>query len=537
METSTDQKSEGAAETRRRTALPRRLGLISAMAVLVGSTIGTGIFRSPAGIATKVPDEGLYLLLWVLGGFFSLCGALTLAELAGALPHTGGVFVFLREGFGRLPAFLFGWSELVIIRASALGAISTVFAEYALRLLGSNDAQAVHYVAAAAILVTATFNIIGVKLGSVVQNLTTGTKYAALVVLVLAAFLIGGRNDAPANAPAALSADQIATDGAALSKNDVVGLLGGGVPASRVREVIEARGVSFRPSPEILNQINAVGGDGSLEEAISRTAPSLIALFGLAFISLLWVYDGWADVTFMSGEVKRPERFLPLALICGTLAVVTIYMLANFAYLHLLTIGQIADSRLVAADAAFRIVGDTGVNLISIAVMISAFGTLNGSMMTGPRIFFAMADEGLFFKNIASVHPRFKTPYIAISLAATIAIVFVLVRTFEQLADTFVLAIWPFYAGGVAAVYALRRKRPDLPRAYRTPGYPVTPALFILAVLLLVGNAIWSDLRYYAARFAGGPNPHEWSGALMVFTIVLAGIPAYFIWKRMNPDR
>ncbi len=538
METSTDQKSEVAAETRSRTALPRRLGLISAIAVLVGSTIGTGIFRSPAGIATKVPDEGLYLLLWVLGGFFSLCGALTLAELAGALPHTGGVFVFLREGFGRLPAFLFGWSELVIIRASALGAISTVFAEYFLRLLGKNDAQAVHYVAAGAILLTATFNIIGVNLGSLVQNLTTGAKYAALVVLVLAAFLIGGKHEAPTNVPpSAPSADKITTDEAALSKNDVVALLSAGVPASRVREVVEARGVSFRPTPEILNQINAAGGDNSLGEVISQTAPSLIALFGLAFISLLWVYDGWADVTFMSGEVKRPERFLPLALICGTLAVVTIYMLANFAYLHLLTIDQIADSKLVAADAAFRIVGGAGVNLISIAVMISAFGTLNGSMMTGPRIFFAMADDGLFFKKIASVHPRFKTPYVAISLAAAIAIVFVLVRTFEQLADTFVLGIWPFYAGGVAAVYALRRKRPDLPRGYRTLGYPVTPALFILAVLFLVGNALWSDLRYYAARVAGGPNPHEWSGALMVFAIVLAGIPAYFIWKRMNPAR
>jgi len=536
LETSTHPKSEVAAETRSRTTLPRRLGLISAIAVLVGSTIGTGIFRSPAGIATKVPDEGLYLLLWVLGGFFSLCGALTLAELAGALPHTGGVFVFLREGFGRLPAFLFGWSELVIIRASALGAISTVFAEYFLRLLGKNDPQAVHYVAATAILLTATFNILGVNLGAIVQNLTTGAKYAALVLLVLAAFLIGGKRDAPTHAlSAAASADKVTTEGPALSKNDIVALLGGGVPASRVRELIQTRGVSFRPTAEIVNQISVAGGDAPLVDAMSKGAPSLIALFGLAFISLLWVYDGWADVTFMSGEVKRPERFLPLALICGTLAVVAIYLLANFAYLHLLTINQIADSKLVAADAAFRIVGDAGVNLISIAVMISAFGTLNGSMMTGPRIFFAMADDGLFFKKIATVHPRFKTPYVAISLAATLAIVFVLVRTFEQLADTFVLGIWPFYAGGVAAVYALRRKRPDLARSYRTLGYPVTPALFILAVLLLVGNALWSDLRYYVARFAGGPNPHEWSGALMVFTIVLAGIPAYFIWKRMNP--
>jgi amino acid transporter len=354
---------------------------------------------------------------------------------------------------------------------------------------------------------------------------------------VLAAFLIGARRDAPTQSLSAAPGTEITTDGPALSKNDVVALLHAGVAASRVREIVEARGVSFRPTSEIANQIKTAGGDSSLLESLSRTAPSLIALFGLAFISLLWVYDGWADVTFMSGEVKRPERFLPLALICGTLAVVAIYMLANFAYLHLLTINQIADSKLVAADAAFRIVGDAGVNLISIAVMISAFGTLNGSMMTGPRIFFAMADEGLFFRKIASVHPRFKTPYVAISLAATLAIIFVLVRSFEQLADTFVLGIWPFYAGGVAAVYALRRKRPDLPRGYRTLGYPVTPALFILAVLLLVGNALWSDVRYYAARFAGGPNPHEWSGALMVFTIVLAGIPAYFIWKRMNPVR
>src|SRR5689334_11420676 len=169
--------------------LPRRLGLLSAIAVLVGSTIGTGIFRTPAGIATKVPVENLYLLLWALGGFFSLCGALTLAELAGALPQTGGIFVYLREGWGRLAAFLFGWGELIIIRASALGAVSTVFAEYFLRLLnlptsvvvdGVNEsAPAVHYVAAGAILVVAVFNILGIRLGALIQNLTASTKYVA----------------------------------------------------------------------------------------------------------------------------------------------------------------------------------------------------------------------------------------------------------------------------------------------------------------------------------------------------------------------
>lgn len=478
METKVEKDEAAHTETQGRTLLPRRLGLISAIAVLIGSTIGTGIFRSPAGIALKVPDEGLYLLLWALGGFFSLCGALTLAELAGALPHTGGVFVYLREGWGKLPAFLFGWSELTIIRASALGAVATVFAEYLLRLLRvQNNAAAVHYVAAGAILLVAVFNILGVQMGALVQNLTTGAKYGALLILVLVAFAIGGNNPAP-------------------------------VPAQPVE----------------------VPGGTSL------------VMFGLAFISLLWVYDGWADVTFLSGEVKRPERNLPLTIIAGTLAVIAIYLLANFAYLHLLDIKQIAGSKLVAADTTYRIVGETGVKLVSIAVMVSAFGTLNGSMMTGPRIFFAMADDGLFFKKIASVHPRFKTPYVAISLAAALAIVFVMVRTFEQLADAFVLAIWPFYAGGAAAVYALRRKRPELPRTYRTWGYPITPLLFILAVILLIGNALVEDVThglrdgfsYYRALFTGSTLPYESSGALLVFAIVVAGIPAYFIWNAIH---
>jgi len=338
----------------------------------------------------------------------------------------------------------------------------------------------VHYVAAAAILVVAVFNILGVKVGALVQNLTTAAKYGALVILVVAAFVIGGNDSAPAPAQAAQ------------------------VPEH-----------------------------------------TTLVLFGLAFISLLWVYDGWADVTFLSGEVKRPERNLPLTIIGGTLAVIVIYLLANFAYLHLLDVPQIANSKLVAADTAYRIVGETGVKLVSIAVMISAFGTLNGSMMTGPRIFFAMADDGLFFKKIAAVHPRFKTPHVAISLAAALAIVFVMVRSFEQLADAFVLAIWPFYAGAAAAVYALRRKRPDLPRPYKTWGYPITPVMFILAVILLVGNAVIEDLGhatrdsfgYYRALFTGSELPYDSSGALLVFTIVLAGIPAYFIWNSFQTGK
>ena len=433
--------------------LPRKLGLFSAVTVLIGSTIGSGIFRSSAGIAARIPDERLFFAAWILGGVCVLAGALTYAELAGALPRTGGVFVYLREGFGRLPAFLFGWAELTIVRASALGAIATVFAEYLLRMLGFGvtSNETVHYVAAASILLVAFFNFVGVHIGALIQNLTAGAKYLSLLLLVLVSFLFDG--------------------------------------------------TSSTPTP------NLTGAD---------TASTSLSLFGLALISILWVYDGWADLTFISGEVRAPQRNLPVALIVGTLAVIAIYLAANFAYLHVLRIGGIAKSQLVAADVAQRVVGNVGVKLVSLAVMISAFGTLNGSIMTGPRIFFAMADEGLFFKKVAAVHPRWNTPYVAIWLAAAMGAAFVMVRNFEQLADTFVLGIWPFYAGGAAAVYALCKKRPDLVRPYRVWGYPLTPAIFLIAALFLLGNALVTGT------------------ALVVFVILLLGIPAYWVWEAVR---
>lgn len=461
-----------------RSSLPRKLGLISAIAVLVGSTIGSGIFRSPAIIATRVPDEGLFLLTWVLGGVLTLCGALTFAELAAALPRTGGVFVYLREGFGKLPAFLFGWAELTVIRASALGAIATVFAEYLLRLLGQpvtiegQSVAAVHYVAAGAILVVAVFNVIGVNVGAAILNLTASAKYGALVVLVGAAFLLGAPDGGP------------------------------------------------------------IGDAGA--RAVEQTS---LTLFGLALISILWVYDGWADVTFVSGEVKSPQRNLPRALLIGIGSVIAIYLLTNLAYLHLLDIEAISASPLVAADSAQRMIGRAGVTLVSLAVMVSAFGTLTGSMMTGPRIFYAMADDGLFFKRIASVHPRFETPYVAIGLAAALAMCLVMVRGFERLADTFVLGIWPFYAAGVAAVYALRRKHPDLPRPYRVLGYPITPALFVLAASLVLGNAIWRDASSVAKWVATGKSSVGTGETLLVFVIILMGVPVFIVWERLRLSR
>jgi amino acid transporter len=437
----------------RESSLPRRLGLWSAIAVLVGSTIGSGIFRSPAGIADKLPGPLPLLAIWVTGGIFALCGALTLAEIAGAYPRTGGVYVFIRESWGRLPAFLFGWAELVLIRAAALGAISTTFSEYFIRVLGHDPrvapySQYVHYVAAAAILLTAAFNYIGIKWGALVQNVTTLAKVGALLAIIVFALVLG----------------------------------------------LPQTGGHFTPAIP----------PGSFN----------FARFGLALVSVLWVYDGWADVSFVGGEVKDPERNLPRVLIFGTLIVIALYALANIAYLAVLPVEEIRHSKLVAADVAGKLVGAVGVAFVSIAVMISTFGTLNGSVMTGSRILFAMAADGALFKPIAIVHSRFQTPSVAIALEAGLGVLFVLLGTFEQLADTFVTAIVPFYALAVAAVFILRRK-PGYQPPFRVPGYPVVPAIFIVATVLLLGNAIID---------ASSRVP-----TLGVIGVILLGIPVYFI--------
>jgi amino acid transporter len=439
--------------------LPRRLGLWSAVAVVVGSTIGSGIFRTPASIAQRVDDVPLFLLGWVLGGGVALAGALTYAELAALFPRSGGIYVFIREGFGPLPAFLFGWAELLIIRPGAYGAIAITSSAYTLRVLGRDPAAAVgdlpvraeQLLAAAYIGVVALVNYFGIQSGAVLQNLSTAFKVAALAALIALGFVLGG-----GTAPA----------GGMLSQRASVGL-----------------------------------------------SPFLVAM-----VAILWAYDGWGDLAFIGGEVRDPERNLPLALLIGTGAVVVLYLCANLVYLHLIPIEQMKHAELVAADAARLLVGPVGVVAVSAAVAVSTFGTLNGSMMTAPRIFFAMAEDGLFPRAISRVDPRTGAPGNAVALAAVLGVVFVLVRSFSELAEQFIIGIWPFYALALAAVFVLRR-RPGLVRAYRTWGYPWVPVLFLVGSLFLLGNYLVSEPVLFALDVA----------------VVCSGIPAYYAWGRWRP--
>jgi basic amino acid/polyamine antiporter, APA family len=434
--------------------MPRSVGLLQTVAVSVGVTIGSGIFRVPATVAAQLQAPGAILACWVLGGIIALCGALTIAELAGALPRSGGIFAYLLEAYGPLPAFLFGWTELVVIRAAALGAIATIFAEY-LGYFWPLSAHGVRYSAALAIVFIGALNYLGVQRAAALQSLTTALKFAALLLLGLLAFT--------------------------------------------------ARG-------------------GSVAHfAVQAPAAWSFSLLASALIPVLWTYDGWADPATMAGEIRDPQRNLPRALIAGALCVMLVYLIVNVGFLYALAPAEMSGARLIAASVAQRIplLGGAGGGLIAAAVVLAAFSGLNGSMMTGSRVFFAMADRGLFFRAVARVSPRFQSPSTAIALATLLGVVYVLANDFAQLADKFILGIWPFYALAVAAVFILRRTRPRLARPYRVFGYPLVPLIFLAASIFMVGNALFADPRDTG----------------LTFLIIAAGVPAYWLWRRFAPAR
>lgn len=430
---------------------------MSSIGLVIGITIGGGIFRTPAGIATRVPEPMMMLGVWALGGIIVMCGALAFAELSAAMPETGGMYVYLREGWGRPSAFLYGWAQLVLIRAAALGGIASVFGEYFMRVFGidpiTHPAWA-DYLAAGAIIFAGVINIVGVQLGALFAGLSTITKFGALSLLVVSSLLLGG-----------------------------------------------GAGASWSHMASVGGHVDA-------------------GLFGLALISVMWAYDGFADLTFASGEISDPQRNLPRAIIIGTIMIIAIYLLANVAYLYVSPIETMKNSKLIAADTMSAIFGPIGVSIVSVVVMISTFGSLMGSMVASPRIFFAMADDNLLYKPVAAVHPKYHTPYIAIILATVLGVAMVMTQTFEQLTDTFVLAMWPFYALSVAAIYRLRKSQPHLNRPYKVVGYPYVPAVFIAAAVYLVVNALWTDPL--------------WTG--ITFGVVLLGLPVYYIWYSRSPQ-
>jgi APA family basic amino acid/polyamine antiporter len=437
----------------------RALGPFDATMLVVGGIIGGGIFINPHVVAQRLSSGRLVLAAWVVGGAIALAGAFAFAELASLFPATGGEYVYLKEAYHPSIAFLFGWASLLMIQGGGLAAVAITFAQYAVRLAGG-DSPAVVPLAVGSIVVVAAINYVGVKPGSVLLNLLVLAKLGALAILIGGGLWLGHRHPAPP-----LSSD---------------------APA---------------------------GGAGLLA-------------FGAALIPILFTYGGWQSANIVSEEMRDSRRTLPKALMAGTAIVIAVYLLANFVYLSALTREGLAATATPAADAVRAIFGPGADRLISAAIAVSAFGFLDLTLLAPTRIYYAMAKDGLFFDGLARLHPRFQTPGLAILLQAAWGIVLVLTGTFADLVDSVVFGDWIFFGLTGAAIFIFRRRIPAgrrEPGAFRTPGYPFVPALFVGAAAAAVASAILSNPRRSAI------------GTLLLAT----GVPVYFFYakKMRNASR
>jgi APA family basic amino acid/polyamine antiporter len=395
-------------------ALRRELGLASASLLVVGGIIGSGIFFTPAEVGRALPTSAWILGVWAAGGLVALAGALTFAELGAMLPEAGGPYVYIREAFGPLVAFLHGWMILLLIASGAIAAVALSFAGYLARFVPIGGVGGPLGVAAITIAAVTLTNVLGVKPGTFAANVFTVSKIAALTALIVAALAITPLPLAgPASAPPA--------------------------------------------PPPLLNGLSA------------------------AFVAVLFTIGGWQQTNMVAGEIRDPARTLPRALMLGIAIVIVIYVGANLAYLHALGRDGLASSSAVAADTAQRVLGPAGATAITVAAMLSIFGFVNVALLANARVLYALGRDGALFPAAARVHPRFGSPHVALLLLGGWSIVLLVATggSLGALLSGVVFADWVFFGLAAAAVFRLRRLRPDVVRPYRVAGYPWLPATFV----------------------------------------------------------
>ncbi|HTS47255.1 MAG TPA: amino acid permease [Bryobacteraceae bacterium] len=425
--------------------LQRKLGFPDALAIVVGMIIGGGIFVVPNLVARSLASGSAILALWMLAGVVSFFGALACAELGAAIPATGGQYVFLREMYGPVGGFLFGWTMFMVGRTAQVSWLAVTLAFYVSYFIPLGPWES-KLLGIGVIAVFAAVNYRGVSAGALVQKSFTLAKIAGLLIIIGSGLLYRGHVAAQAPAATHFSLGQ----------------------------------------------------------------------FGVAAIACLLAYDSWVSVSFVAGEIKNPQRNIVLALAFGLAICMAIYMLANAAYLHVLSIPEIAASDHVGASAAERVLGPAGGTLVSVIILISIIGTLNGSFLTSPRIYFAQARDGLFFRRFGEIHPRFRTPAFAIAAQAIWSVVLLLSGTYESLTDYAMFAMWISYGLMVLGLMILRRTRPEMVRPYRMWGYPVTPILFLAVAAWFLANTLITR-----------PGP-----ALVGLGLIATGIPVYFVWRK-----
>ena len=434
------------------TPLARTLRLRDLVFIVVGTVIGSGIFLVPGPVLRASGGSvGVALLVWAAAGVLSLLGALTYGELGAMKPEAGGLYVYIRDAFGPLVAFLYGWTAFFVISSGSIATLAVAFNQY-LRQFVELPPFAGKLVALGMIAVVMVVNVRGTRQGADVQNVSTILKVTAIIAMS-AVLLVAG----PARS----------------------GLVTAAWPA--------------------------------------HTDASLFRGVGVAMVSVLWAYEGWQNATFSAGETIDPQRTFPRGMVIGTALLIGIYVLANVAYVAALGAEGAAASDRVAAQAVGITVGPAAARIIAAIILVSMFSAANGLALTAPRMYYAMARDGVFFSRMANVHPRYGTPAFAIVASCAWAMVLAASGTFEQLLTYVVFVGWIFYALGGLAIFVSRHRSPDAVRPFRTPGYPVTPILFVLSAAAIVGNTVVAEPRRAAVGLG----------------LMALGVPAYLVWRRL----
>jgi basic amino acid/polyamine antiporter, APA family len=437
--------------------LVRTLRQRDLLLLFVGSVIGSGIFLTPGIILRQVNGSvGLSMLVWLVGGILSLLGALTYSELAAANPEAGGLYCYIRDGFGRLPAFLYGWCLFLVIAGATIAALARAFVKYLAEIVPLTRSEST-ILAVLMIAVVTLVNVRGTRGSSDLQNWTTLIK-AGLVVLLSAVLLSLGHHG---------------------------------------RELVRSAGTDLHGF-------------------------ALFSSFGLAMIAVLWAYEGWQFGTYSAGEVVEPQKAFPRAFLLGSLILVVLYMVAVLAYMVALGPAAATSSIAIAATASKAVLGPWAGKFVAATILISVFSATNSVVLTAPRVFYAMAKDDLFFKTLAQVHSRFRTPAAAIVALGIWAALLTSAGKFYELVEGVIFVGWIFYGLAAAAIFPLRRVSSGRILPYRVPGYPWTPLIFVLAAAAIVGNAVY--LAFH--------NPAQFRDLVVAIVLLVLGLPAYAFWRR-----
>ena len=440
-------------------SLIRTLTLRDLLFLFIGSVIGSGIFLTPGLILRQLDGSvGLSLLVWLVGGILSLLGALTYAELAATNPEAGGLYCYIRDGFGRMPAFLYGWCLFLVIASASIAALARAFTRYLAEIVPLSPVASTVASVAMIAIVTAV-NVWGTRKSSDLQNWTTFVKVGIIVVLSAILFALGRHGS---DLPPAFGTTQ--------------------------------RGFS------------------------------LFSNFGLGMIAVLWAYEGWQFGTYSAGEVVEPQKSFPRSFLLGSLILVALYLIAVLAYLFALGPAVATASDAIAATAVAAVLGPWAGKLVALTILISTFSAANSVILTAPRVFYAMANDNLFFKKLAEVHPRFHTPAAAIVALGIWSAILACAGKFSELIGGVIFIGWIFYGLGAAAIFPLRRASQGKAIPYRVPGYPWTPLIFVLAAAAIVGNAV-------VLAFL---DPAQFRNLAAALLLLLLGLPAYFFWRKRS---